>query len=115
MKVSVIIPALNEASNVTACILSVKDQAGKFEIIAADGGSNDETVEIATRGNALVLSATRGRAVQMNAGARHASGDVLLFLHADSRLHPDGLAALRQTLLDPQVAGGTFTLNFDSE
>jgi rSAM/selenodomain-associated transferase 2 len=114
VKISVIIPALNEAANITAAILSARNQEGDVEVIVADGGSSDATVETARR-HALVLSTERGRGLQMNAGARHATGELLLFLHADSLLHPDALAALRETSTDPAIVGGTFTLKFDSE
>jgi rSAM/selenodomain-associated transferase 2 len=114
MKISVVIPTLNEAQNIDPSIQSVRNQQGEFEIIVADGGSSDDTVEIARR-NALVLSTGRGRGLQMNAGAHQATGDLLIFLHADSLLHPDALVALRQTFVDPTIVGGTFTLKFDSD
>jgi rSAM/selenodomain-associated transferase 2 len=113
MKVSVIIPALNESQNLPTTLFSVKKQQGDFEIIVVDGGSTDGTAEIAGA-QALVISGARGRAIQMNAGARLATGDVLLFLHADSSLHPRALSALRQTLTASEFVGGTFTLRFDS-
>lgn len=114
MKVSVIIPALNEAENIEACLASVKHQQGDFEIIVVDGGSRDLTVEIA-RSCACTITSERGRGRQMNAGARLAQGEALLFLHSDSRLHPEALTALRRCLVDAEVAGGTFTLRFDSD
>jgi rSAM/selenodomain-associated transferase 2 len=114
MKVSVIVPVLNEAQNILATLVSVKRQQGDFEIIVVDGGSTDTTVTIA-REHALVISSERGRGKQMNAGARQAGGDVLLFLHADSALHPDALRSLSQTLEDRRVVGGTFTLRFDAD
>jgi len=112
MKLSVIIPALNEAENILNTIESVRQQNQQVEIIVVDGGSVDGTVEIA-QPHATVISSPRGRAVQMNAGARAATGDVLLFLHGDSRLAPGALAQLQKTLDNPRVAGGTFTSIFD--
>ncbi|MFP5260624.1 MAG: TIGR04283 family arsenosugar biosynthesis glycosyltransferase [Blastocatellia bacterium] len=114
MKVSVVIPALNEADNIIACVASVESQQGDFEIIVVDGGSTDGTVALASP-RALVIEGRRGRGAQMNEGARRATGAALLFLHADSSLHPDALTRLRMSLADPRVAGGTFTLRFDSE
>jgi rSAM/selenodomain-associated transferase 2 len=93
-------------------LLSIKKQQGEFEIIVVDGGSSDETTEIA-RPHAHVINSERGRASQMNAGALRASGEVLLFLHADSVLPSDAFICLRREMQDPQVAGGTFTLTFD--
>ena len=77
-----------------------------------DGGSTDATVEIPSR-RATVLHGPRGRAVQMNTGAQAATGEVLLFLHGDTVLHPDALPAVRRALADWRVVGGTFTLRFD--
>lgn len=114
MKISVIIPALNERDNILACLRSVYIQPGVSEVIVVDGGSIDDTPLLA--GNAArVISAPRGRALQMNAGARMATGDVLLFLHADSQLPLDAFAQIRQLLWDPNVAGGTFALRFDEQ
>jgi rSAM/selenodomain-associated transferase 2 len=110
--ISVIIPTLNEAENILRTIESVRQQDREAEIIVTDGGSVDGTSEIA-RLHAQVIDAPRGRARQMNAGAQIATGDVLLFLHGDSRLAPGALAQLKDSLLDPRVAGGTFTLIFD--
>jgi rSAM/selenodomain-associated transferase 2 len=110
--ISVIIPALNEAGNIRKTIESVRQQDQAVEIIVVDGGSVDGTPEMA-QAHAAVISSPRGRAVQMNAGARHASGDVLLFLHSDSVLAPGALAQLQKIMDNPRVAGGTFTSIFD--
>jgi rSAM/selenodomain-associated transferase 2 len=110
--ISVIIPTLNEAGNILQIIESVRQQDRGAEIIVADGGSVDGTPEIA-RLDARVIHSRRGRAVQMNAGARCAAGDVLLFLHGDSRLASGAVARIRQTLDNSLIAGGSFTLVFD--
>lgn len=112
--VSVIIPTLNEADHVAASLRSVEAQPGKVETFVVDGGSTDDTRSIAER-HAVVVPSERGRAVQMNTGARHAHGEALLFLHADSALHPEALAHVRRTLRDPRIVGGTFTLSFDRD
>lgn len=114
MKISIIIPALNEAENILSCLHSVKNQQGEFEVIVVDGGSVDGTVEIA-RPSTRVIRTEKGRAVQMNSGVRHCTGEVLLFLHADSQLPPDGLLLVEHVLADPRVVGGTFRLRFDSQ
>jgi len=113
MKISVIIPALNESDSILTSLSSVKCQQAEFEIIVVDGGSDDGTVNI-TRSHAEVIASERGRAIQMNEGARHSVGDVLLFLHADSCLSSGSLSAIEGALKDHQIVGGTFTLRFDS-
>jgi rSAM/selenodomain-associated transferase 2 len=89
--VSVIIPALNEAGNLPALLGDLRPalDSREVEVIVVDGGSDDGTPALAAAAGALVVAAERGRARQMNAGARLARGEVLLFLHADSRLAPD--------------------------
>lgn len=85
MKLSIIIPALNEAANIERCVESAWI-AGASEVIVADGGSIDATPLIAARSRAQVVESTRGRAAQQNAGASVATGEILLFLHADNWL-----------------------------
>ena len=117
MLVSVVVPALDEADGVGACLASVAQQDGPLEVVVADGGSTDGTAEAARRAmpEARVVSPGRGRARQMNAGADVSAGDVLLFLHADTRLPPGALAAVRAALADPAVAGGCFRTRFGRE
>lgn len=110
--ISVIIPTLNEAENILQTIASVRQQDQEAEIIVVDGGSVDGTQEIA-RPHAQVIDGPRGRAVQMNTGARCATGDVLLFLHGDSHAAPGALAQLQKAMDNPRVAGGSFTLVYD--
>ena len=115
MEISVIIPALNEAENILGSLDSIRRQRGEFEIIVVDGCSVDGTAHVAQRYAKVIKSEERGRAVQMNVGAHHACGEVLLFLHADSCLSYDALYLLRSALVDPQIIGGTFTLRFDCQ
>jgi len=112
MKISVVIPALNEAEQIVSCLDSIKTQHGEFEVIVVDGGSIDGTVDLAGA-QARVIRSEKGRGVQMNSGARHCTGEVLLFLHADTRLPPEGLLFLERALADPRIVGGTFRLRFD--
>lgn len=80
-----------------------------------DGGSVDATAAIAARFPAIrLLASPRGRARQMNAGARAAGGDVLLFLHADTRLPDGALAAALDALGDPGIVAGRFDVGFDN-
>lgn len=114
MKISVIIPALNEARDILPCLYSVNNQQGEFELIVIDGGSLDGTVEVA-QPHARVIRSGRGRGIQMNSGARHSTGDVLLFLHADSCLPPGAFPLMERVLADSRVVGGTFRLRFDRQ
>jgi rSAM/selenodomain-associated transferase 2 len=99
-KLSIIMPVLDEGEGIAATLDTLVDlRSLGTEVIVVDGGSRDATVQRARLRADHVISAARGRAVQMNAGAAEASGDVLLFLHADTRLPPaadhvvlDGLA-----------------------
>jgi len=105
--ISVVVPALNEAAHIEAALASARGPEVR-EIIVVDGGSSDDTQRLARRGADLVLSAPRGRALQMNAGAALAGGAVLLFLHADTRLPPHFAAAVLEALADPAAVGGRF-------
>lgn len=109
---SVIIPTLNESRHLATTLsrLGAATHPGRYEVIVADGGSTDATVEIARRCGAGVVHCTRGRALQMNAGARAARGKRLYFLHADT-LPPDNWLALLQAA-DPRIPH-CFTLAFD--
>jgi rSAM/selenodomain-associated transferase 2 len=107
-RISVIVPTLNEQAHLPATLRGVTLAPGD-ELIVVDGGSTDQTVAIAQQFTSQVLHSRRGRAVQMNWGARHAHGDILLFLHADTLLPAAGLEAVRQALQDGAV-GGAFRL-----
>ena len=105
--ISVIIPALNEEASITRAIRSCRE-AGPCEVVVVDGASRDRTVEIA-RGDAdTVVTASTGRAAQMNAGAAVARGEVLLFLHADTLLPAGSFSSVIGALRDPAVIGGAF-------
>ncbi len=115
MKLSVIIPTLNEAGQIGALVGYLKkilpDEA--FEIIVSDGGSNDGTIREANASGALVTrSESRGRASQMNHGARFAKGRVLYFLHADSK-PPADLYKQIAGVIQSEVEAGCFRLKFD--
>jgi len=114
MKISVIIPALDEAKDILPCLHSVKNQPGEFELLVIDGGSVDGTVEVVQH-HARVISSERGRAVQMNSGARQSTGEVLLFLHADSHLPRCAFPLMERVLADSRIVGGTFRLRFNRQ
>lgn len=113
MKLSIIMPVLNEAAHLPETLALPDLQANGIEILVVDGGSEDNTRAIARRAGARVLSAPRGRGQQLQAGAQAARGDILLFLHADTRLRPGAIAALLRAMADPQVIGGNYRLLFD--
>ncbi len=109
---TVVIPALDEADQITGAIASAR--AAGSEIIVVDGGSRDATSERAAASGARVVNSAPGRARQLAAGARLARGDTILFLHADTRLPPGWDASVREALADPRVVGGAFRLRFAS-
>ncbi|GBE95604.1 TIGR04283 family arsenosugar biosynthesis glycosyltransferase [Nostoc cycadae] len=111
-KVSIIIPTLNEAKNIPGAIASTQSSTN-IEVIVVDGGSSDDTIAIAQSLGAKVISSSPGRAVQMNAGAVVASGEVLLFLHADTRLPVGFDAMIRTALQQPGIVAGAFNLQID--
>lgn len=87
MKVSIIIPVLDERENLDRLLESLQEiRAGGHEVIVVDGGSHDASLELAEERSDMAISHRRGRGTQMNAGAQHATGDIFLFLHADTRL-----------------------------
>jgi hypothetical protein len=106
-RISVIIPALNEAGQIQATLERVW-RGFDVECVVADGGSEDGTGRLARGAGAQVVRSGRGRALQMNAGAAAATGELLLFLHADTRLPDDWDLSVRAILKDPRVALGAF-------
>lgn len=112
MTISIIIPTLNEAAHIAPTLRAVRAQSGPKEIIVVDGGSTDATVARAGS-KAQVFQTEPGRALQMNRGAKAASGDAFFFLHADTRPPPQGLTVIRDALSDPATEVGIFRLRFD--
>jgi rSAM/selenodomain-associated transferase 2 len=103
--VSVIIPSLNEAERIAHAVAAAF-AAGASEVIVADGGSTDATVESARRSGARVVTDGRMRARQMNRGAESASGEFLMFLHADTRLAAGACETAARALDEGAVFGG---------
>ncbi len=110
--ISIIIPTLNEESNIKAVINSI--QSHNIEIIVVDGGSEDKTLLIAKSLDVKVVVSSPGRANQMNTGAMVASGEILLFLHADTRLPIRFDEMVRRTLAKPGIVAGAFALQIDA-
>ena len=112
-RISVVIPTLNEAANISEAVRRAQN-ARNVEVMVVDGGSHDDTTDIAGRLGVLVLVAEASRARQMNVGAMAATGNILLFLHADTLL-PDGYDdQVRGALSLPDTAAGAFALGIDS-
>jgi rSAM/selenodomain-associated transferase 2 len=115
MQLCIVVPALDEAANLARLLPDLARRCPGAEVIVVDGGSRDETPAVVGRhSGARLLVSARGRARQMNAGARAAAGDVLLFLHADTRLPDGAAAAIERALAGPRVVGGRFDVGFDS-
>jgi rSAM/selenodomain-associated transferase 2 len=114
MKLSIIMPVLDEAADIgTALTALAPFRARGVEVIVADGGSHDGTAALAQPLADRVITSTRGRAMQMNAGAAAALGDVLLFLHADTRLPEDADRLVLDGLSNAGKIWGRFDVRFD--
>ncbi|WP_373538360.1 TIGR04283 family arsenosugar biosynthesis glycosyltransferase [Chamaesiphon sp.] len=117
-KISIIIPVLNEIKPIAATLASI-DPSTNIEVIVVDGGSIDGTLDLVQSLGIEVLSSPAGRAIQMNAGALVATGEILLFLHADTLLPPEFDMMIRTVMQSPNSAGskvavaGAFELQID--
>ncbi|MFZ0937727.1 MAG: TIGR04283 family arsenosugar biosynthesis glycosyltransferase [Bryobacteraceae bacterium] len=111
--ISIVIPVYNEEAAIGG-LLDNLDGQKDAEVIVADGGSTDRTAELVAQRALLVRSAT-GRAAQMNAGAAAASGQTLLFLHADVRLADGALDQIRYVMEDAAIVGGNFDIRYDGD
>ena len=114
LRVSIIIPALNEAALIGAAV-GHAIEARPHEVLVVDGGSADGTAELARQAGAAVLASAPGRARQQNMGAAQATGDVLLFLHADCWLPPEAMRQIDASLADESVACGAFRQQIEAE
>ena len=116
VSLGVVIPTLDEATHLPLLLGDLRSLHVPIDIIVADGGSTDSTLDVAVRAGAHTLSAPAGRASQMNAGARHLASPWLLFLHADSRLPPATRQALEGWLRSPPPAEAAhFAFRLDAE
>jgi rSAM/selenodomain-associated transferase 2 len=113
---SVIIPVRNEEKNIAGCISSITRQNYPCEIIVADGGSQDGTCSIVKNiPSVTVVSSHPGRGVQIREGLKHATGDILFIVHADSRLKENSLQQIMESLQrDPEASGGSFYTRYDN-
>jgi rSAM/selenodomain-associated transferase 2 len=114
MNFSVIIPTLNEENCLAATLRSLGDHH-PHQVLVVDGGSTDATCSIAESGGARLLHGPRGRAAQMNHGAASASGDALLFLHADCHLEAGALESAARCLRRRVVSAGCFRMRVEAK
>lgn len=111
-KISIIIPVLNEAENLESVINGIP-KTENIEMIIVDGGSQDKTVEIAQGLGVKVIVTQRGRSLQMNAGAKIATGEILLFLHGDTQLPTGFEKDVRKIWVNSNIIAGAFQLKID--
>lgn len=112
MLVSIVIPAYNESRIMGETLSRVARIRGRYEVIVADGGSEDETVAIAREHGVMVVNAPRGRGAQLAKGAKSAHGEVLWFLHADTTPPEDAVERILEALDDSRTVGGNFRVRF---
>jgi rSAM/selenodomain-associated transferase 2 len=110
VRLSVVIPTLDEERFVAAAVASVREAAD--EVLVVDGGSSDRTRTVAAATGACVIESPRGRGVQLHRGARETTGDWLVFLHADTRLDSGWRRAVET--LAPEIVGGAFRFALDT-
>lgn len=115
MFISVIVPTLDEEKIIASTLKSLENFDSSLEIIIADGGSTDKTLELAKSYSTRVIKTQTGRGSQLNAGAREATGEALLFLHADTQLPKNAGNIIAQILTNPDVVGGHFSLVFSGQ
>jgi rSAM/selenodomain-associated transferase 2 len=105
---------LNEAGFIEKTCQHLMDMSTTAELIIVDGGSTDDTVTLGSH-YGKVITSPRGRAIQMNSGARHATGEVYWFLHADCLPHPESVKKIQETVEADQVIAGAFEYRLDAE
>jgi rSAM/selenodomain-associated transferase 2 len=113
-RISVIVPALNEARGLGATLDVLAGLQGVLEVIVVDGGSLDKTVAVARTRGVRLLHANRGRGIQMHAGAQAARGDIFWFVHADTSPPANAAGQIATALARSGVSGGCFAVRFDS-
>ncbi len=113
MKVSIIIPVLNEREQLPRTLEQLHKFSAEAEVIVVDGGSTDGTREWVQQHSGIkFVEALKGRGIQQNAGAKLATGDILFFLHADCSISPKVMMAIQKQCTDPLILGGAFLIRF---
>jgi rSAM/selenodomain-associated transferase 2 len=114
MQFSIIIPTLNEADTIETCLKNLINDNSNIEIIVADGGSSDGTLDIVSKyPHIRSVNSAQGKGRQMNEGASEAKGDIFIFLHSDTSLPSNALRHVEDIMSDRSVTGGSFCLSFD--
>lgn len=113
MKLSIIIPVLNEEQTLSKTLSGITGQ-DKCELIIVDGGSRDATRTLARQAGCTVISSPKGRGKQMNKGVEASTGEILLFVHGDTTLPQNFPQIIRETLDRPGVVAGAFLLGIDN-
>lgn len=115
MAISIVIPTLNEEDNIRKLLNNLKNLKGDFEVIFSDGGSLDKTLDIIKDfGNYKIIKSDRGRAKQLNNGAKESNNDILFFLHADSVIEENALIKIEDFIKNGNKVG-CLKIKFDSK
>lgn len=115
MAISIIIPTLNEEENIRKLLNNLKNLKGDFEVIFSDGGSLDKTLDIIKYfGNYKIINSDRGRAKQLNNGAKESNNEILFFLHADSVIEENALTKIEDFIKNGNKVG-CLKIKFDSK
>ena len=115
MAVSIVIPTLNEEDNIKNLLNNLKNLKGDFEVIFSDGGSSDKTLDIIKDfGNYKIITSKKGRARQLNNGAKESNNDILFFLHADSIIEENALIKIEDFIKNGNKVG-CLKIKFDSK
>lgn len=113
--ISIIIPTFNEEKTIISTLKELKKSKVEKEIIVVDGGSSDDTYQLAQRLADKVYKAEQSRGQQLNLGAENATKEILFFLHSDSKLEDGALLAIKTALEDPEIIGGCFSLKITDD
>jgi rSAM/selenodomain-associated transferase 2 len=116
-EIAVIVPVLNEAGRINSFLRHLRSRTTghSVQIIVVDGAAGCETISSITEADIVKLSAQKGRAKQMNAGAAAANAPILVFLHADAQLPPNALGEISDTMKNQEYAAGAFEIEYDSD